>query len=283
MGTSINHYLPYTEMLQNAAAGTGNGTEMELHGKYGMVVVRVLGITSATITFEAFRTNVKGDAYAAIAGTNVATGAFASTATADGTFIFDVRGVWKFRARVSTYVSGTIYVHGCATAQDAQNGSVTIGSSLPAGTALLGKVGIDQTTDGTTNRVVAKVSQIAGENHVETVGQDATATATIAQTESLSGVVDLGGHALVGIIMPAAWTAAALTFQASNASGGTYANVYDDSAVEVTVQAAASRAIAVDMAALKLAPWRYIKIRSGTSATPVAQEAERTLTLVLKG
>jgi len=39
---------------------------------------------------------------------------------------------------------------------------------LAAGTAIIGKVGIDQTTDGTTNRVVAKISQAAGENVVTT-------------------------------------------------------------------------------------------------------------------
>lgn len=41
---------------------------------------------------------------------------------------------------------------------------------LPAGTNLLGKTGIDQTTDGTTNRVVAKISQTAGENLVQLSG-----------------------------------------------------------------------------------------------------------------
>jgi hypothetical protein len=118
MGTSINQYIPYPLDLQKAAVATGNGTEMELNAKYGTLVVRVLGITSATVTFEAMRTNVVGDAYAAITGTNIDTGALTSTATANGTFIFDVRGVWKFRARLGTYVSGTIYVHATATAQD---------------------------------------------------------------------------------------------------------------------------------------------------------------------
>ncbi len=46
-------------------------------------------------------------------------------------------------------------------------GDIKFGESLPAGTSLLGKTSIDQTTDGSTNRVVAKISQIAGENHVE--------------------------------------------------------------------------------------------------------------------
>lgn len=42
--------------------------------------------------------------------------------------------------------------------------------TLEAGTKLIGKFGIDQTTDGTTNRVVAKISQTAGENLVQLSG-----------------------------------------------------------------------------------------------------------------
>ena len=48
---------------------------------------------------------------------------------------------------------------------DAANGldvDVTRLPALAAGTALIGKVGIDQTTDGTTNRVTAKVDKVQG-------------------------------------------------------------------------------------------------------------------------
>lgn len=43
---------------------------------------------------------------------------------------------------------------------------VTINGSLANGENIIGKVGIDQTTDGATNRVVAKISQAEGENVV---------------------------------------------------------------------------------------------------------------------
>ena len=43
---------------------------------------------------------------------------------------------------------------------------VQLTGSLPAGTDILGKIGIDQTIDGTSNRVVSKISQTAGENVV---------------------------------------------------------------------------------------------------------------------
>ncbi len=108
-------------------------------------------------------------------------------------------------------------------------------------------------------------------------------TVTIANGASLSGEVDLGGYALAAIQMPSAWTAANLTFQAATASGGTFQEVYDDLGNELTVQAAASRCIGIDSVAGALAPLRFIKIRSGTAATPVNQAADRTLTLILKG
>ena len=46
-----------------------------------------------------------------------------------------------------------------------------------------------------------------------------TQTATIGTGASLSQQIDLGAMTLVGIVMPASWTAAGLTFQVS-ADGG---------------------------------------------------------------
>ncbi len=105
-----------------------------------------------------------------------------------------------------------------------------------------------------------------------------TATATIANGQSLSAAInmyDIG--ALSAIHMPAAWTAADLTFQAS-ADGVTYNNLYNDSGGEYTVTAAAARAIVVNLA--DFLGIKFLKIRSGTSAVPVAQGADRSLSLV---
>jgi hypothetical protein len=103
-----------------------------------------------------------------------------------------------------------------------------------------------------------------------------SASATIANGESLSGAVDLNNARLASIQMPAAWTAANLTFQAS-ADGVTYADLYDNEAVEYTVQAAASRVLIVPL--VDFLGIRYLKVRSGTSAAAVAQGAERMLAL----
>lgn len=103
---------------------------------------------------------------------------------------------------------------------------------------------------------------------------------TIANGESLSGEVELGGR-VVGIITPGAWTAADLTFQASDTSGGTFNDVYISTAdTEYTVQAGASRHITIP--ATDLAGMRFLKVRSGTSGTPVNQAAARTIKLVVQ-
>lgn len=105
--------------------------------------------------------------------------------------------------------------------------------------------------------------------------------AVIASGQSLSGALDFGALVLSRIDMPAEWTAAALTFQVS-ADGVTYVNLYDESGNEVTVASAAvvaSRGIALSW--INYGSIRYLKVRSGTSALPVAQGADRTLTLVL--
>ena len=105
-----------------------------------------------------------------------------------------------------------------------------------------------------------------------------TATATIANGASLSNAVSLGTSDLISIIMPAAWTAAALTYQFS-VDGTNFYDAYSTTAELTATSAGASRIININAATYDAA--RYIKIRSGTSATPVNQAADRTLTLIL--
>tara|TARA_R100001086_G_C11664072_1_gene211076 strand:+ start:148 stop:504 length:357 start_codon:yes stop_codon:yes gene_type:complete len=110
-----------------------------------------------------------------------------------------------------------------------------------------------------------------------------TITTTIENSASLSSEISLDSWTLEAIIMPAAWTTASLTFQAAEASGGTYGNIYDDGGNETTVAAAVDRYIALtgtDREALGSARW--LKVRSGTSGSAVTQGAERTIRLVLR-
>ena len=109
-------------------------------------------------------------------------------------------------------------------------------------------------------------------------GQVVVKTATIANGASLSDAIDCAVARLGRITLPAAWTAAALTFQVSP-DGTNWFNLYDAAGTEYTAQAAASRAVIIPVA--DFLSVRYLKVRSGTSGAPVAQGAERALTLSL--
>ena len=102
-----------------------------------------------------------------------------------------------------------------------------------------------------------------------------------ASTASVSSQIDLAGYRLAAIDMSTAWTAANLTF-AVGSDTVTLQNLYDDAGNEVTVIASSGRNIGLVSSAVALAleSHRWIQLRSGTSATPVAQAAARVLNLV---
>ena len=102
---------------------------------------------------------------------------------------------------------------------------------------------------------------------------------TIASSASLSNAIDLSGTTFSGYVTPAAWTSANITFQAS-VDGTNFFNLYDSFGNEVTNVVSTSRFVSLvpsDMASI-----RYLKFRSGTSATPVSQAAERQITIVTR-
>ena len=110
----------------------------------------------------------------------------------------------------------------------------------------------------------------------------------IANGQSLSAAIDLGSKTLVGIQMPAAWTSPGgaygqLSFQASF-DGATFANVFDDNNFEFFLYAAAPgytvfRAVPSTLLWLGV---RWLKVRAGLSGSPVNQDAERTIQLLVR-
>jgi len=105
-------------------------------------------------------------------------------------------------------------------------------------------------------------------------------TATIASAGNLSAAVELYGGDVVRIAMPAAWTAADLTFQVSDDGGTTFRNLYWDWGPELVIDAAA--AITIELSPfIGLQRIDQIKVRSGTAGTPVAQAAEREILLAV--
>lgn len=105
-------------------------------------------------------------------------------------------------------------------------------------------------------------------------------TATIPSGQSLSGKVDLGQPTLLGLLLPAAWDAAKVSFAVSP-DDVTYGPLFTVAGEYASAAAqAAGDFLAVDPSAFYGA--RFLKVRSGTSGTPVTQTADRTLTLIVR-
>lgn len=106
-----------------------------------------------------------------------------------------------------------------------------------------------------------------------------TRQVTIPSGSALSNQIDLGGYHLVGIKMPADWTAAVITFHATVDGDATPYPAYDEAGSEITVQASDDRHILLDLA--RYYGLRVFQIRSGTNGSPVNQGADRVITLLL--
>lgn len=115
-----------------------------------------------------------------------------------------------------------------------------------------------------------------------------TVSVTIANGAAVSGEVNVGPFRIVGIQMPAGWTAANLTLQAlidqpaGNPPAPVFGDVVDGAGAELVLAAAPAAAKYVALAdTLALNGLGRIKVRSGTTGLPVNQAAARTIILVL--
>lgn len=105
--------LPTATTMQNAATGTGNGTNLAVTG-YAVAIMNIVSSPAmsggTTITFEA---SVDDTTWVTMAGHQIGSnGSLVTTTTADGDFRFAVAGYKSLRARISTYSAGTITVKG---------------------------------------------------------------------------------------------------------------------------------------------------------------------------
>lgn len=114
-----------------------------------------------------------------------------------------------------------------------------------------------------------------------------TLNALIASGESISGSIDMSAFAvnkdsfrLFGIIIPTTWNAASLTFQGSIDDGDTWHEMLDATGVAHSVTAVAGAWHTLDPAIFSSVP--MVKVRSGTATSPVTQDADRDLYLVLR-
>lgn len=102
----------------------------------------------------------------------------------------------------------------------------------------------------------------------------------IANGASLTDAVNLGGLRLFGVVMPAEWTTANLTFQMSPDDGATWVSLKDQNGNEVAAAASVSTFVVLNPS--QFTAVQYLRVRSGTAGTPVAQGAARSLQLVLR-
>lgn len=115
-------------------------------------------------------------------------------------------------------------------------------------------------------------------------GRDRTTIpVSIANNTALSAEVNVNGLRIVGVQMPAGWTAAAITFQALISQSGstpTFGEVVDaaNAAISLATPTAGTYMALPDSLALRALG--RIKVRSGTSGLPVNQGAQRDFFLV---
>lgn len=99
--------------------------------------------------------------------------------------------------------------------------------------------------------------------------------AAIANGQQESGAIPTAGLSLCGVLLPAAFTGTALTFEACATVGGTYVPVYN-AAGAVSYTVAQARYIAIDPKDFQ--GILFLKIKSGS-----AEGAARTLVCSMKG
>lgn len=104
------------------------------------------------------------------------------------------------------------------------------------------------------------------------------ATTTIPAASSLSGEVDLGGMNATALVVPSTWDAADITLQASFDGGTTWHDVVGDDGAEYVVSVTPGAAILLSY--MDLEGFDLIRLRSGTSAAPVNQAADREIGVV---
>lgn len=112
-------------------------------------------------------------------------------------------------------------------------------------------------------------------------GQTDNTTLNLSSGQSLSDSLRFaGGHLPIAILMPSGWDAANLTFQGWDPNAKAWKNIYTNDGTELTYTAAASRWIILKP--IDFAGVQVLKIRSGTSGTPVTQTSTRQFTVLYR-
>lgn len=101
--------------------------------------------------------------------------------------------------------------------------------------------------------------------------------AVIAAGQSLSTIEEPDYALPVGLFVPAGWTTAPITFRASH-NGSTFFDLYDEFGAEVSIASAVAGRY-YDLPASLKGPL-FLRVRSGTAASPVNQASGVTLQIL---
>lgn len=189
--------------------GANNAYSIALDGGMGVASFAVTGLTGsgATLTIEA--SDDGGTTWTAVNGISGGTGALFTTLTTNQQFRVNAGGRTNIRLRVSSTGTGTATVVSNAAAASSL---VTLSTPLPPGSNLLGTVGIDQTTPGTTNNVTV-------DGTVDGVVKNASVTS--ATTVLSWSAAELKGVSYIGVNFTAIGSGNSATFE-STQDGSTW-------------------------------------------------------------
>jgi len=104
-------------------------------------------------------------------------------------------------------------------------------------------------------------------------------TVTIGSGQSISEALDLGDMTMIGFRMPADWTTAAINVQVSD-DGTTWSPAYDEYGSIVGSIASPVVLGGYGAGINAMYAWQYVRFISGTVASPVNQDAERTIKVI---
>lgn len=107
---------------------------------------------------------------------------------------------------------------------------------------------------------------------------------TIRNGQSISEPQDVGGWDPVALEFVLPWTTANISFLAAEKRDGTYASVYGPTGTEAVVTTGTgNRTILLAPNTLAdLRGLRYLKLRSGTEASPVSQTGDRVVLMLVR-
>lgn len=115
--TKVVSTVPTATTLQNAATGSGNGTNLSTAG-YSTAILSITASVpmsgGTTINFEASTDNTT---FVPLLGSSVGSNTLTTTTTGIGDFEFNVAGYSFLRARISAYNAGTITIKGYTIAE----------------------------------------------------------------------------------------------------------------------------------------------------------------------